>query len=121
MATGISSVFAIISSDNIAAGQTLTITNPGRTFKVMAVRIKGAGNAAVTVQKGDGAAGGTTFATGAVSNSVLEGWVNASVTGSQSTLTATNEIRVTASGGTITGIVIECLGSPQQALTFAIA
>lgn len=121
MATGISSVFAIVSSDDIAAGQTLTITNPGRTFKVMSIRIKGAGNAVATVKKGDNGAGGTTFATGAVSHSALEGWVELKVTGSQSTLTATNEIRVAATGGTITAVAIECIGSPQQTLTSSVA
>lgn len=123
MPTGISSVFAIVSSDDIAAGQTLTITNPGRTLKVMSLRIKGAGNASVTVQKGDSGAGGTTFATGAVGDSVLEGWTECDVNGLQSELTATNEIRVTsnAGGGTITAIAIECIGNPQQSLTSSVA
>jgi hypothetical protein len=121
MAVGISSVFAISSSDDITAGQTMTITNPGRTMKVVSVRVKGAGNATVKVQKGDSGAAGVTFAEGAVADNALSGWTELDVTEAQNTLTSANQIRVLVTGGTINAILLECVGSPQQTLTSAIS
>ncbi len=121
MPTNISSQFTIVSSDTVTAGQTLTITNPGRTFQVLAVRVKGAGNAAYTVSKGDNGAGGVQFASGAVADSALEGWVDGAVTLGSSSLTSTNELRVAVTGGSLTGVCFDCIGSPSQVLTSAIA
>ena len=107
MPTSISSQFTIVSTDTVAAGQTLTITNPGRTFQVLAVRVKGAGNAAYTVSKGDSGAGGVQFASGAVSDSPLEGWVDGDVTLGSSSLTSTNELRVAVTGASVTGVCFD--------------
>jgi hypothetical protein len=121
MPTSISSQFTIVSTDTVAAGQTLTITNPGRTLQVIAVRAKGAGNAVYTLSKAEPGGNPTQFAAGAISDSPLEGWVDGNVTLASSSLTATEELRLVVSGASITAVCFDCIGSPSQALTSAVA
>ena len=121
MPTSISSQFTIVSTDTVAAGQTLTITNPGRTFQVLAVRAKGAGNATYTLSKAEPGGNPVQVATGAISDSALEGWVDGNVTLASSSLTATQELRLVVSGASITAVCFDCIGSPSQTLTSSIS
>ena len=122
MPTSISSQFTIVSTDTVAAGQTLAVTNPGRTFQVIAVRAKGAGNATYTLSKADSdGSNPVQFASGAISDSALEGWVDGNVTLASSSLTAPNQLRLVVSGASITAVCFDCIGSPSQTLTSSIS
>lgn len=121
MATGISSTFAIVSNDSVAAGQTLTITNPGRTMRVVSIRVRGTGTAFIAASKGDAGALGVAFASGPIAANALSGWTELTITYSLATILSTNEIRLTASGGTLSECIIECVGNPSQTLTAVVA
>lgn len=125
MPTSISSNFSFYSTDTINAGQTLTITNPGRTLRVISARIRGLGSggaATVTLSKGDPGDLGVVLATGNVATAPTSGWVELTVASTTSAnLTATNELRLAVSGGTLTGCIIECIGNPSQTVTSVVA
>lgn len=121
MPTGISSTFAIVSNDTVAAGQTLTITNPGRTMRVVSIRVCGTGTAFVAASKGAAGALGVAFASGAIAASPISGWTELTITYSLATILSTDEIRITSSGGTVNECVIECVGNPSQTLTSVVA
>jgi hypothetical protein len=47
--------------------------------------------------------------------------VDGNVTLASSSLTATEELRLVVSGASITAVCFDCIGSPSQALTSAVA
>jgi hypothetical protein len=125
MPTSISSNFSFYSTDTINAGQTLTITNPGRTLRVISARIRGLGSggaATVVLSKGNPGEIGITLGTGSVANAPTSGWVEITIAStSAAELTTANELRLAVSGGTLTGCIIECIGNPSQTVTSVVA
>jgi hypothetical protein len=61
----ITSTFNIVVDETIAAGTSVTVTNPGRSFKVLSVLVTGLNNGVMTVTRSiGGTVSATTLATG---------------------------------------------------------
>jgi len=119
MASYVSSSFVLVLDETITAGQVASIA-PLRALRVVSARAKGAGNATWTVAKAIPGGLATTFCEGAISDS-FAGWVEGSVTVAQAGVSPSQEIQIVASGGTITGVVLECIGNPAASLDVTIA
>ena len=121
MATSICSAFTITAIETITGGQTLTITNPGRTMQVVGIRAQGASDAEIAVYRAEPGGATTKFGDVTMSLGPGGGLVNGLMTPANATLTATEEIQVTVTGGAVTAVHLDCIGSPSQALTTATA
>jgi hypothetical protein len=119
MATEISSMFAIIHDTAITTGNTLTITNPGRAMQVVGVEFTGTGTSIISVGRGAVGAGTAIFATGAVADAALNGVARADMKTANVDVAITDEIRVIVNGvgGSITRVIIYCMGNPSATLT----
>lgn len=120
MAVSISSMFCIEVQQTIAAGSSLTITNPGRTLQIVEVAATGGGTASYTLSKVESGVE-TTVAEGFIASDALSGESKGNVKLASSSVTASGNLKiaVAAGGSSITGMRIVCIGSPSQALTAA--
>lgn len=114
MPANISALFEIDVLETIAAGASKTITNPGRTFRVIQVLVTGLNTATCTVKKNTGA--GATVSTATLATGDLNAFPS-TITPADSTFTATDNIHIAAGVADLSRVTLLCAAADAQALT----
>lgn len=97
-----SPTFSIDITDDIASGETTTVTNPGQAFEIIGVLISGVNGGTATVRKNDGGGG-----TAAVATLIAAG-SSCQITDANASFAATDNIHVTGGVQTVTRVTILC-------------
>jgi len=116
MSAQISSLFTIDIVETIAAGTAKTVTNPGRSFRIVQVLVTGLNNAVCVVKKNDNAgvqASSTTLVTGD-----LNAFPSA-ITAANATFAATDNVYVSVATADVSRVSLICESADGQALTVA--
>ncbi len=109
----ISGLFSIDVTEAID-GASKTITNPGRTFKVVQVLVTGLNGAVCTVRKNTGA--GDTVASCTLATGDLNSFPS-TITAANAVFAATDNIHITAATAAISRVVLLCEAASGQDLT----
>lgn len=112
---GISSTFAI-EADFTAGQGTLTITNPGRAFRILSVVGTGTATSVITVRKNTGAGATAAVVTVDVTGEAMLG----ALTVANVEFLATDDVHITVATADATQVVILCVATGAgQSLTTA--
>ena len=112
MAASISSVFNIVVDQTIAAGTSVTVTNPGRPFKVVSVFVTGLNGAVCSVARSNGG----TISSSTLASGDLNDFPSAITVGNVLVDSNVNLI-IGAVTANVTRVVIVCEAGAPQALT----
>ncbi len=113
---GISSTFAI-EADFTASQGTLTITNPGRAFRILSVVGPGTAASAITVRKNTGAGATAAVVTVDVTGEAMLG----ALTVANVEFLSTDDIHITVATADATAVAILCVATGAgQSLTTAV-
>ena len=118
MAASICSTFAIYLDSVVTAGGSIIITNPGRTLRVMEVRVTGLDGAQCKLLRRINGATGTQVGAVTLNTLISLTGVPMPITAAAHTFfTAADDLEITADVANVSSVVIVCAGNPSQALT----
>lgn len=116
MSAQISSLFTIDIIEAIAAGSSKTITNPGRSFRIVQVLVTGLNTAVCVVKKNNNA--GAQASTCTLATGDLNAFPS-TVTAADATFAATDNVFVAAATADVSRVTLICESADGQSLTVA--
>ncbi len=121
MPAEISSTFEIIVDESIAPGASVTVNNPGRTFRVVSVLVSGQNGAICTVAKSPATGPDVQIAEAQLDVALNPGLedIAAQMQGGivAQRFVSTDNIVVATTVAGVVRVVLVCVGNPAQALT----
>jgi len=121
MPAEISSTFEIIVDESINPNDSVTVNNPGRTFRVVSVLVSGQDNAICTVFKSPATGPDVQIAEAELDIALSPGLediaaqMQGGIAGQR--FVSTDNIVITATTAGLVRVVFVCVGNPAQALT----
>ena len=116
MAASICSTFAIYLDSVVTAGGSIIITNPGRTLRVMEVRVTGLDGAQCKLLRRIAGAAGTQVGAVTLGAPDLTSVPMPITAATHTYFNADDDLEITADAANVSSVVVICIGNPSQSL-----